>query len=198
MAIGKGGLRGFRTQAAFRAWLRKNHARADELVLRCCKVHVAHKGVTYAQALDEALCFGWIDGIRRSVDAETFSVRFTPRRKGSIWSQVNLRHMKRLLAAGRVTPPGLAAWEKRDPKRMNVYSFEQKRINGAVLSPAYLKRLKANRKAWTYFSAEAPWYRQTSAFYVMQAKREETREKRLTLLIDCSARGLRIPPLRRS
>src|SRR5262245_13169504 len=127
-------LRSFRTQAAFRAWLQKNHARADELILRLFKVHVAHKGVTYAQALDEALCFGWIAAVARSVDAESFSQRFTPRRTGSIWSNVNFRHVKRLIAAGRMAKPGLAAYQARQAERTGVYSFERERM--ARLPPA--------------------------------------------------------------
>ena len=185
-------LTAFRTPAAFRAWLKKKGRRADELLLRCYKVSAKHLGVTYAQALDEALCFGWIDGVRRGVDAISFSVRFTPRRKGSIWSRVNIRHVERLIAAGRMTRPGLEAYEARDEKKTGVYSFENR---PKKLAPAIVKRFKANAGAWAWFSSQPPYYRRIATWYVMEAKKPETRERRLKTLIDSSKRGRRIPPL---
>jgi uncharacterized protein YdeI (YjbR/CyaY-like superfamily) len=183
----------FRSQGAFRAWLDANHAAARELVVRCFKIHAADQGLTYAQALDEALCVGWIDGIRRAADAESFSVRFTPRKPRSVWSQRNLEHVERLRRAGRMTAPGLAAYEARQESRTGVYSFE----NRARLSPAFTKSLRANREAWAYFETQAPWYRRTSAYWVMSAKRAETRARRLESLIAYSAKGEPIPPLKR-
>jgi uncharacterized protein YdeI (YjbR/CyaY-like superfamily) len=161
--------RGFRTAPAFRAWLTKHHGAVEELVVRCQKRHAADRGVTYARALDEALCFGWIDGVRRRVDADTFSVRFTPRKPRSIWSRVNVAHVKRLIREGRMAQPGLAAFAARDERRTGVYSFERRSVK---LSPAYAKALRANLAAWTYFRRQPPWYRRTSTYWVMSAKRE--------------------------
>lgn len=186
--------RSFPTPAAFRAWLRRHHRQERELILRCFKVHAAHRGVTYAQALDEALCYGWIDGVRRALDGDSFTVRFTPRKPKSYWSRVNVGHAERLKAAGRMTKPGLAAYEARQAGG-GAYSFEARHV---VLSPALRRRFQADRAAWTWYRAQAPWYRRTSAFWVMSAKREATRERRLETLITCSARGRTIPPLTRT
>ncbi|HMK38147.1 MAG TPA: YdeI/OmpD-associated family protein [Bacteroidota bacterium] len=182
----------FASPAAFRAWLKKNHAGTDELIVRLYRVHAADRGITYRQALDEALCFGWIDGVRRSLDTDSFTIRFSPRKPRSIWSLINVAHVKRLIASGRMTRPGLLAFRARDSKRTGVYSFEQR---PSKLSPAHVRKFRRNRKAWDFFQDQAPWYRRTSSFWVMNAKREETREKRLDLLIACSARGKPIPAL---
>jgi uncharacterized protein YdeI (YjbR/CyaY-like superfamily) len=187
-------LTAFPSRAAMRAWLTKNHNTATELVLRCFKKHAAKQGVTYAEALDEALCLGWIDGIRRGVDAQSFSVRFTPRRPRSIWSRINIAHVERLMLAGRMKKPGLAAFEARDGRRTGVYSFE----NQTTLSPAFSRAFRANPSAWAYFQGRPPWYRRTSAHWVMGAKKEETRARRLSMLITCSAQGIPIPPLKRA
>jgi uncharacterized protein YdeI (YjbR/CyaY-like superfamily) len=187
-------LTSFPTPAKFRAWLARNHAKATELVLRCSKTHAADQGVTYAQALDEALCFGWIDGVRRRVDADSFSVRFTPRRPRSIWSRVNIAHVERLTKAGRMREPGLAAFEARTEARTGVYSFERP----APLAVAYAKHFRAHAAAWEYYQSQAPWYRRTTTHWIMSAKREETRAKRLAVLIACSARGATIPELTRT
>jgi uncharacterized protein YdeI (YjbR/CyaY-like superfamily) len=182
----------FRSPAAFRAWLEKNHATATVLELRLFKVHAAHRGITYLQALDEALCFGWIDGVRRSLDQDSFTQRFTPRKPRSTWSRLNIGHVERLKTAGRMAPSGLAAYEARDPRRTGIYSFEQERPD---LAPAYLKAFRANAAAWTGFQALAPGYRRMTAHWVMSAKKEETRARRLAALVDCSARGRKIPPV---
>ena len=184
----------FKTPAAFRAWLRTHHRTAGSLVLRISRHHAADSGITYAQALDEALCHGWIDGVRRRLDAGSFSVRFSPRKPRSIWSRVNVRHAERLIQAGRMTKAGLAAFEAREESRTGVYSFEQRRT---ALTPAYRRRFQASQAAWAWFQQEAPWYRRTSSHWVMGAKREETRIKRLETLIACSGAGTRIGPLRR-
>jgi uncharacterized protein YdeI (YjbR/CyaY-like superfamily) len=163
-------------------------------VVRCHKTHAADRGITYAEALDEALCFGWIDGVRRSVDGDTFSVRFTPRKPKSTWSRVNVAHVERLIQTGRMAEPGLAAFASRDDRRTGVYSFERRR---ATLGPAYTREFRANAAAWAYFQQQPPWYRRTSTHWVMSAKREETRVRRLATLIACSARRKAIPPLTR-
>jgi uncharacterized protein YdeI (YjbR/CyaY-like superfamily) len=182
----------FRTPAAFRAWLEKNHATAAELEVRLFKVHAAHRGITYSQALDEALCFGWIDGVIHKLDEDSFSQRFTPRKPRSTWSRRNVEHVERLKKDGRMAPAGLAAFKARDKRRSGVYSFEQERPE---LTSAYVKALRANSAAWTFYGQQAPGYRRLTAHWVMSAKREETRARRLAILIDSSARGRRIPPL---
>ena len=184
----------FKTPAAFRAWLRRHHKTASALVLRISRTHATGTGVTYAQALDEALCYGWIDGVRRRIDAESFSVRFCPRKPRSIWSHVNVRHAERLIQAKRMTRAGLAAFEAREESRTGVYSFERQ---PAELTPAFRRRLQSNTAAWAYYQEEAPWYRRTSSHWVMSAKREETRIRRMEALIACSAVRTRIGPLRR-
>lgn len=185
----------FKTPVAFRAWLRRHHRSESALVLRIARVHAAGTGITYAEALDEALSFGWIDGIRRRLDADSYSVRFTPRKPRSIWSRVNLAHVERLILEKRMTRAGLAAYEARTPDRTGIYAFERP---ASTLPPAYRARFASHDAAWRYFRQEAPWYRRTSIHWVLSAKREVTRERRLGQLIACSADGLRIPSLQRS
>jgi uncharacterized protein YdeI (YjbR/CyaY-like superfamily) len=182
--------RPFAGPAEFRAWLAKNHATASELFVRCSKTHEA-KGLTYRQALDEALCLGWIDGVRHGVDASSFSVRFTPRKPRSAWSTINIKRFQQLQAEGRVKRAGLSAFEARVKSH---YSFESR---PRALAPAYLRRFRSNARAWAFFEAQPPWYRRTSSFWVMSAKQLETRDRRLAQLIARSARGEGIPPLKR-
>jgi len=184
----------FQTPAAFRAWLRKHHRKETELLVRLYRAHAAKHGMTYPQALDEALCFGWIDGVRRSLDDDTFTIRFSPRKPKSIWSRINVAHVERLTREGRMERPGLAAFQARSEKRTGVYSFE--RAAPAKLAPALERRLKAAAAAWKHYQAQAPWYRRTTAHWIMSAKKEETRLRRLEILIDCSRKGVRIPALR--
>ena len=178
----------------FRSWLERHHGSEKELLVRCCKSHAKHKGITYTQALDEALCFGWIDGVRRRVDDDAFSVRFSPRKPKSKWSDVNIRRARQLEAAGRMRPPGLAAFHARGQSPRS-YSYESRPVE---LDPAYATKFRAIKRAWAYFQARPPWYRRTSAFWVMSAEREETRFKRLGILIECSKRGTTIPLLTRT
>jgi uncharacterized protein YdeI (YjbR/CyaY-like superfamily) len=162
--------------------------------VRLFKTHAAGKGMTYAEALDEALCFGWIDGVRHALDHQSFAVRFTPRKPRSYWSAVNIAHARRLSREGRMRPAGLAAFEARSRTKPQRYSFESRPL---ALAPALLRRMKTHREAWAFFQAQPPWYRRTSAFWVMSAKRPETRARRFAILIDCSKRGVRIPLLAR-
>jgi uncharacterized protein YdeI (YjbR/CyaY-like superfamily) len=182
----------FRSAAAFRAWLEKHHATASALELRLFKVHAAHRGLTYAQALDEALCFGWIDGVVHRLDEDSFRQRYTPRKPRSTWSRRNIEHVERLTKAGRMTPAGLAAFRARDAARTGLYSFEQERPE---LTAAHLRAFRANPAAWTFYQRQAPGYRRMTAHWVASAKKEDTRARRLAVLIDSSARGRRIPPL---
>ena len=187
-----GAPRAFRSAEALRRWLSREHRRATELVVRCYKVHAAHRGVTYAQALDEALCVGWIDGIRRGLDDDSYSVRLTPRKPRSIWSLVNVRHVERLTAAGRMLPAGVAAFEAREAARTGIYSFEQR---PEAFGPALERQFRARRLAWRRFLERPPGYRRTCIHWVTSAKREATRRRRLEILMACSERGEKIPLL---
>ena len=182
--------RGFSGAAEFRAWLAKNHATVKELFVRCSKTH-APTGVTYAQALDEALCIGWIDGVRHSLDDASFSVRFTPRKPRSAWSTVNIKRFRELLREKRVKRAGMLAFQAGVKSR---YSFESR---PRALAPAYLQTFRANARAWSFFEALPPGYRRTCCFWVMSAKQPETRERRLAELIARSERGEGRPPSRR-
>ncbi len=185
----------FRNAGAFRTWLTKHHRTSKELWVGYYKKATGKPSIDWPQSRDQALCFGWIDGIRKSVDADSFMVRFTPRRPGSIWSAVNISRVKELKRQGLMTSAGLELFEKRDPRRSERYSFEQARPS---LTPAQLRKLKGNRKSWTFFEKQPPSYRKLAAWWVISAKKEETRERRLATLIRDSAAGLRILPMRRS
>lgn len=178
----------FKSAAEFRKWLGRNHASVSELWVGFYKKASGKVGITYAEALDEALCFGWIDGIRKTVDEERYTNRFTPRRTRSIWSLVNTRRVKELIALGRVAEAGLKAFAARDPKRGGVYSFERAESFDAETE----RKFKASKRAWTFFEAQPPGYRRRGVHYVMMAKGDETRARRLAQLIDASARGLRL------
>jgi uncharacterized protein YdeI (YjbR/CyaY-like superfamily) len=182
----------FRTLEAFRAWLEKNHAGKKELMMRLFKVSAKERGIGYREALDESLCFGWIDGVRRALDEDSFTQRFTPRKAKSNWSAVNIKRAKELIAEGRMRPPGLAAFEARDKIAIAPYSFENRDI---VLDAEFTRQLRANKAAWEYFQAQPPWYRRTIAFWVMSAKREDTRVRRFATLLTRSLRKTSIPPL---
>jgi len=200
----------FRTAKEWRAWLEKNHAGATELVLGFHKVSARSRssprkrgprvgqeeqahGITYKEALDEALCFGWIDAVRRGGEL-TWSIRFTPRKSSSIWSQVNLRRIEELKAEGRLHAAGLATYESRDPRRQKKYSFENR---DAALSPEDARRFRAEKKAWANFEKMPLSYRHPAVWWVVSAKRDETRKRRLATLIADSAAGRKVKHLRR-
>lgn len=185
----------FRSAAEFRRWLEKHHGSSDELWVGFYRKGASRSGITYKEAVDEALCFGWIDGIRKSLDEERYVNRFTPRKARSNWSNVNVRRVNELISEGRMHPAGLAAFELRDAKRSGVYSFENR--GAAALTPEQTARFRSNAAAWSFFESQPPGYRKTAIWWVVSAKREETREKRLTTLIDDSSNGLRIAMLRR-
>ena len=187
-------MRSIDSAAAFRAWLRAHHRTEAALVLRIARVHAADSGITYPEALDEALCFGWIDGIRRRLDADSFSIRFTPRKPRSIWSRVNVAHVERLILEKRMTKAGLAACQARTPDRTGIHSFERA---AAELPPAFATTFRKNRAAWKCFQGMPPSYRRTATYWVVSAKRQTTRLRRLGILIACSEEGSRIPQLRR-
>jgi uncharacterized protein YdeI (YjbR/CyaY-like superfamily) len=185
----------FATGGAFREWLAAHHASETELLVRLFKVHARDRGMTYSDALDEALCFGWIDGVRRGGDEDTFTIRFTPRKPKSIWSAVNIKRATELEAAGRMHESGLAVFRRRSAERSAIYAYENRQTK---LIPQYEKKLRSNKKAREFFQAQAPWYRRTSIYWVMSAKREETREKRLATLIELSGKGRPLPQLDRT
>jgi uncharacterized protein YdeI (YjbR/CyaY-like superfamily) len=183
----------FASPEDFRAWLEEHHATATELLVGFHKVGTGRRCMTWTESVREALCFGWIDGIRRSLGDEGYTIRFTPRRPGSNWSSLNVRHVEELIREGKMRPAGLAAYEARRPERTGVYSFEQR--HSARLERGQEKRFRADRKAWAFFQAQAPSYRQTAIHWVVSAKRPETRERRLAQLIEQSAAGRRPAPL---
>ncbi|HTG87799.1 MAG TPA: YdeI/OmpD-associated family protein [Pyrinomonadaceae bacterium] len=178
----------FSSPEQFRQWLEQSHDSAEELLVGFHKKDSGKKSVTYAQALDEALCYGWIDGVRKSLDETRYTIRFTPRKPKSIWSNVNVRHVERLQKEGRMAEPGLRAYARRDPKRTGIYAFENE---AREFSPEFEKRFRANKAAWQFFQTEPPSIRRTCIFWVMSAKKEETRVRRLDQLITRAAQGIR-------
>jgi uncharacterized protein YdeI (YjbR/CyaY-like superfamily) len=183
----------FATPAEFRAWLEHNHASAGELLLGLRKKSSGKPSITLREAQDEALCFGWIDGKARSIDAKRWAIRLTPRRPGSVWSAVNIKAAHELIASGRMTPAGLAAFEKRDEKRAKSYSYEREKPEFDAASE---KAFRANEAAWEFFRAQPAGYQRLHTWWVMSAKREETRAKRLAVLIEMSERRRRIDPMK--
>lgn len=182
----------FPTPADFRAWLERNHEQAPELVVGFYKKGSGRPSITWPESVDEALCFGWIDGIRRSIDEESYCIRFTPRRARSVWSNVNLKRVAELTRLGRMQPAGLRAFEARNPSRSGIYSYEVVQRRDVKLPPAYVAKIKANAKAWAFLEGQPPFYKRAIAAYVMSAKKEETRLKRVARVIEDSAKGRRI------
>ena len=179
----------FSTPAEFRQWLEENHDKASESWIGFHKKSSEKKSITYPEALDEALSFGWIDGVRKKLNETSYIQRFTPRKPRSIWSLVNVRHVERLKKEGRMHESGLAAYERRTPERTGIYSFENR---PRELSPAYEKRFRQNKKAWEFFEKQAPYYKRLVIYRIMEAKKEETQIRRLEQLIECSAKGERL------
>jgi uncharacterized protein YdeI (YjbR/CyaY-like superfamily) len=184
-----GPLRFFASADAFRTWLGRNHARANELWLGFYQKRSQRRGVDYDAAVEVALCFGWIDGLRKKLDETTYANRFTPRKPGSNWSRINIARVERLLAAGLMHEAGKAAYEKRDAAKSGVYSFEQRPER---FPPALAASFEARPAAWAHFSEQPPGYRRLGTWWVISAKREETQLRRLQQLIDAHARGVRI------
>lgn len=179
----------FKTRSHLRRWLEKNHASAKELWIGMYRKASGKGGVSYDEALEEALCFGWIDGVRKRFDDESYVQRFTPRTARSYWSAVNIKRAGELKKAGRMHASGLAAFARRDSERTERYSFERQH---AALDPTQEKQFRANARAWDYFESEAPWYRRVAVHWVTSAKKEDTRQRRLDTLIRDSAAKRRI------
>ena len=183
----------FRTPAALRKWLASNHARSKELWIGFFKKESGKPSITYHEALDEALSVGWIDGVRKALDAERYVQRCTPRRRGSDWSKVNIARARALEKAGRMAAAGLEAFRQRDEKRAEKYSFERE---SPEFDAGQRRTFEANRGAWEFFQSQPPGYRKVMTFFVNDAKKPETRERRLAMLIQASARGERLGLLR--
>lgn len=179
----------FSTPAEFREWLEQNHDTVTELLIGFHKKASGKKSITYPEALDEALCYGWIDGVRKKLNETSFVQRFTPRKPKSIWSNINVNHVERLKKEGRMHASGLAAYERRDPRRTGIYSFEN---DPAKLALDYEKKFRQNKKAWKFFEEQPPYYKRLMIFRIMAGKKEETQIRRLDQLIECSANGHRV------
>jgi len=179
----------FPSAAAFRSWLESNHDALNEQWIGFYKKGASRTGMTYAESVDEALCFGWIDGLTRRIDDEVYAIRFTPRRRTSNWSAVNIAKIADLSAAGRMHPAGLRAFEERDRRKDAIYSYERPQID---LLPDFVARFEADDAAWQFWQSRSPSFRRQATYWVMSAKREETRERRFTALMAESRAG-RLP-----
>ena len=182
----------FATGEDLSAWFDEHHETATELWVGLYKKSSGRPSVAWPEVVDEALCFGWIDGVRKSIDAERYTNRLTPRKPKSHWSAVNIRRFGQLKRQGRVRPAGQRAFDLRRRDEDGAYSYERR--HEITLDPAYEKRFRAKKKAWSWFQAQSPSYRTMAAYWVMSAKRPETRERRLEQLIADSAKGRRVPP----
>ncbi len=186
----------FATPAEFREWLEKHHASEVELSVGFYKRASGKPSMTWPESVDAALCYGWIDGVRNSIDEASYRIRFTPRKPTSTWSAINVKRVNELTRSGLMRPAGLKAYEARKRDKTGIYAYEQRKHT--TLSPAYEKQFRANRKAWEFFQSQPPWYQRTAAYWVISAKQEQTRQKRLAELIRDSAAGLAIKHLRRT
>jgi uncharacterized protein YdeI (YjbR/CyaY-like superfamily) len=179
----------FQTPADFRTWLEKNHATASELCVGFYKKDSGKPSITWPESVDQALCFGWIDGIRKRVDKSSYQIRFTPRRRGSIWSAINIKRATELVRQKQMRPAGIKAFAARIENKSGIYSYEQRSIE---LNEPYAKQLKKNKPAWNFFRTQPPSYRKMIGWWIISAKREETRMARLAKLVSESAKGKRL------
>jgi uncharacterized protein YdeI (YjbR/CyaY-like superfamily) len=183
----------FATVAELRHWLDENHATASELLVGFYRRGSGKPSITWQELVDEELCFGWIDGVRKGIDEVSYANRITPRKPRSTWSATNIARANELIRLGRMHPAGLKAFERRTDERSAIYSYEQRKT--ATLDPKADRSFRANKKAWAFFQAQAPSYQRAAIWWAISAKREETRQKRLATLIGDSARGRRVGPL---
>jgi uncharacterized protein YdeI (YjbR/CyaY-like superfamily) len=183
----------FRTQAEFALWLERHHDTANELWVGYYKKSTGQPSITWPESVDEALRFGWIDGVRKGIDDDRYMNRFTPRRPGSTWSAKNIKRAQELIALGIMRPAGRKAFQARTEDRSGIYSYEQRHL--ATLDPEYERQFRRKRKAWRFFESCPPSYRKAATHWVMAAKREETQRRRLARLIEDSAKGRTVPPL---
>jgi len=185
----------FATPDDFRAWLEEHHETESELLVGFHKKGSGRPSITWPESVDQALCFGWIDGVRRRIDDGSYSIRFTPRQRRSTWSAINVKRVGELAAEGLMRPAGLAAFERRSGDRTGIYSYERQRP--AAFEPEQERAFRADERAWNWFQEQAPSYRRVATHWVISAKKPETRERRLRRLIEDSAAGRTIPPLTR-
>ena len=185
----------FGSQSAWHKWLERHHGQTTGLWVGFYRKNSGKRGISYAESLDEALCFGWIDGIRQSVDALSYAIRFTPRRKGSRWSAVNAKRVQTLIRMVRMQPSGLSAFRDYDAEETDRQTHERR---NAQLHASYEGQFRAHRAAWEYFRARPPSYQKLTTWWVMSAKKEETRRRRLATLIECSGQEQVIPPFARA
>jgi uncharacterized protein YdeI (YjbR/CyaY-like superfamily) len=186
----------FATASELRDWLESNHATATELWVGFYKRGSRKTSITWQELVDEELCFGWIDGVRKGIDDVSYSNRITPRKPRSTWSAINIARARELIRLGRMRPAGLKAFERRTDERSAIYSYEQRKA--ASLEPEAERAFRTNEKAWAFFESQPPSYRRTAIYWVISAKREETRQKRLATLIRDSQNGRTIGPLSRA
>ena len=178
----------FSSAEQFRKWLERNHETESELFIGFHKKSSGKKSITYPEALDEALCFGWIDGVRRKINETSYTQRFSPRRPKSIWSLINIKHVERLKKQGRMQSAGLVVFGRREPRRIGVYSFENSPLQ---LPAAYEKKFRQNKTAWDFFEQQAPSFKKVAIFWIMSAKKEETQMSRLLQLIENAEKGIK-------
>jgi uncharacterized protein YdeI (YjbR/CyaY-like superfamily) len=183
----------FATPEELRAWFEENHETATELLVGFHKKASGRPSITWPESVEQALCFGWIDGVRRSLDKTSYTIRFSPRKPSSTWSRLNLEKVEELKRRGLMRPAGLRAFENRREAKTGVYSYEQR--ESAVLPPEYEARLRSNARAWDYWTSRPPSYRKAAVWWVVSAKREATRDRRLARLIEDSENGRTVPPL---
>jgi len=186
----------FATPAKWRAWLQKHHETHQELWVGFYKRETGKPSITWPQSVDEALCFGWIDGVRKSLGELSYTIRFTPRKPRSRWSLINVNRVKELTRLGLMQPRGLKAFAECQAAKTGTYAYEQR--NEARFEAADERQFRANKKAWAFFEAQAPWYRRTSTYWVVSAKKRETQLKRLAKLMKCSEQGVPIDHLNRA
>jgi uncharacterized protein YdeI (YjbR/CyaY-like superfamily) len=186
----------FATPAEFRAWLEEHHETSTELLVGFYKKGTGKPSITWPESVDQALCFGWIDGVRRSLGSDAYTIRFTPRKPKSVWSAANVKRAQELTELGEMRPAGQGAFEARTERRVGIYSYEQAR-DAAKLDAEQEREFRSNQAAWEWFERQPPWYRRSATWWVVSAKREETRRRRLATLIEDSANGRTIGPLTR-
>ncbi len=182
----------FRTPSTFRRWLEKHHTDTNELIVGFYKKASGKPSLTWPESVDQALCFGWIDGIRKSIDDISYTIRFTPRKSRSTWSSINITRAQALIDDGQMQPAGMRAFEARTENKSGIYSYEQRR---AELAEPYTRLLKKTKAAWSFFQAQSPSYRKTVGWWIVSAKKEATRMRRLERLIAYSAKGQKLPEL---
>ncbi|MCI0413685.1 YdeI/OmpD-associated family protein [bacterium] len=186
----------FATPADFRNWLEKNHDKTSEQWVGFYKKDYRKPSITWPESVDAALSYGWIDGLRKSIDDISYKIRFTPRKSTSNWSAINIKRVEELTKLGLMRPAGLKAFQKRKEEKSAIYSYEQKK--SIQLSAEYEKRFRADKKAWEFFQKQAPWYRRTCVYWIMTAKQEETRARRLATLMEDSRKGQIIGPVKKA